>query len=86
MKVFLFSVLCSALLFSQDIFAASAEEKAAKADCIQSAQDYGIEEADKEDYIVNCVEEALIDISNTNAETVEMEPEQGEEMPADKEQ
>ena len=80
MKAFMKSLLALSLIFfSVPLFAGQVETKAAKAECTQEADDYGIEKADQADYILNCVEEYILEETNKEKDTAELDAEQTEE-------
>ena len=79
MKAFFSSVLALSLIFfSTSLFADPAETKAAKANCTQEADDYGIEKEDQADYILNCVEEIILENSQSKKDSSEKEAGQEE--------
>ena len=75
MKVLNILILAYFAFFSHPLFAGQEETKAAKEECTEAAIDYGIEEADRADYITNCVEEIILDNAKALKDSAELEEE-----------
>lgn len=76
MKVLNILLLAYFAFFTHPLFAGEEETNAAKEECTQAANDYGIVDAERKNYITECIEEIILDDAEALKETPELEVEQ----------